>query len=44
MSRGRMKCDGGVIDVCAMSMICDGSDIDVAMSTKRDRSVIDIAR
>jgi hypothetical protein len=38
-----MKCDGGVIDVCTMSMICDGGDIDVAMSMKRDGSVIDVA-
>ena len=44
MSRGRMKCDGGGIDVCAMSMICDGGDIDVAMLTKGDGSVIDVAR
>ena len=44
MSHGRMKVDGGVIDVCAMSTICDGGDIDVAMSTKRDGSVIDVTR
>ena len=44
MSRGRTKCNGGDIEVCSMSRICDGGDIDVMMSTKCDGSVIDVAR